>query len=324
MNKIEIIICTERGYLEPMSKLLIYTLREFGGNLRDTPIYSYQPRKKHKISKETIAFFEKYQVEYIDINLNNKYHYYPLANKPLSCAHREMNTNGDILIFLDSDIFFLNEPTEFDDFNHSDVILRPVHKKYIGTENTGDKNADYWNELYNLLNVNIRRKIKTTVDNKDILEYYNSGHVATMAKNNLFNYWKENFMKVMEAGIKPTKQLFFVEQSVFAATVSQMELVVKQFSKNYNCPLHLQDQVKNGEYYITDFDKLISIHYHDIFKNRKGVNPIKEQLSKSENGRKVNILLSDFNIIQKENLSQIAIRNLKNKIGDIQQKLKLQ
>jgi len=86
-----------------MSKLLIYTLREFGGKLRDLPIFSYQPRKKYKISKETIAFFEKNQVEYIDLDLNKKYDYYPLANKPLSCAHREMNTNRDILIFLDSD-----------------------------------------------------------------------------------------------------------------------------------------------------------------------------------------------------------------------------
>lgn len=126
----------------------------------------------------------------------------------------------------------------------------------------------------------------------------------------------------MEEGIKPHRQLFFVEQSLLSATVSQMELEVKHFSKNYNCPLHFQDQVKNRDYFITDFDKLISIHYHDIFKNRNGVNPIRELLARAENGRKINELLSDFNIIQRETFSQIAIRNLKSKISDIQRWLK--
>jgi len=133
---------------------------------------------------------------------------------------------------------------------------------------------------------------------------------------------ERKFHKVMEEGIKPHRQLFFVEQSLLSATVSQMELEVKHFSKNYNCPLHFQDQVKNRDYFITDFDKLISIHYHDIFKNRNGVNPIRELLARAENGRKINELLSDFNIIQRETFSQIAIRNLKSKISDIQRWLK--
>lgn len=46
-NKIEIVICTEgNDYLEPMSKLLVASLREFGGEFKDIPIFSYQPRKQ--------------------------------------------------------------------------------------------------------------------------------------------------------------------------------------------------------------------------------------------------------------------------------------
>jgi hypothetical protein len=296
MNKIEIIICTEKGYLESMSKLLISSLREFGGRFQDVPIYSYQPRKKFKISSDTISFFKKNNVENVDIELNHKFQQYPLANKPLACAHREMHTDADILVFLDTDMFFFNEPTEFIEFENADVILRPVDVKNIGTQNSKDENAFYWNKLYNLLNVKSHRNIKTTVTNEDIYEYYNSGCIVTLTKNNLFNTWRENFLKIMDAEIRPDLGLFFVEQSALSATISQMELVVKHFSKEYNYPIHLEHIMKNKEYVVRNFDSLVCIHYHKIFQNEKKVNPIEKQL-KTEKGEKINRLINDFNIL---------------------------
>ncbi len=328
MNKIEIVICTEKGYLESMSKLLIASLREFGGRFRDVPIFSYQPRKKFKISSDTISFFEKNNVEYIDIELNQKFPKYPLANKPLACAHREMHTDADTLVFLDTDVFFLNEPSEFIKFESADVILRPVDGKNIGTQNSGDKNAIYWNNLYKLLNVKSHKNIRTTVTNEDIWEYYNSGHIVTLTKNNLFNTWRKNFEKVMDAGIRPDHGLFFVEQSVLSATVSQMELGVKHFSKEYNYPLHRDNKIRNKKYVVSNFDSLVSIHYHKMFqnKNRVGrvrklnlvrylmnrfkalqssspvlehyhrVNPIEQHLE-TEKGKKISRFINDFDIL---------------------------
>jgi hypothetical protein len=300
MNKVEILICTEQGYLESMSKLLVSSLRQLGGTFKDVPIFSYQPRKQFKISAETIAFFEKNNVEYVDIELNKHFCHYPLANKPLACAHREMNTNADVLIFLDSDVFFLNEPNEFLNFEDADTILRPVDNKNIGARNSEDKNALYWNKLYALLDVKVRRYVTTTVGNEDIWKYYNSGHIATLTKSNLFNTWSENFLKVMDAGIKPDTGLFFVEQSVFSATVSQMELKVKQFSKEYNYPLPAVHKIANNKYVVSSFDSLVSIHYHGVFKNRNGVNPIEQRLLKTEKGKIINKLLNDFNILERE------------------------
>lgn len=296
MQKVEIVICTENGYLESMSKFLVASLREFGGRFKDVPIYSYQPRKQFKISPDMISFFENNNVEYVDIELNSKYHQYPLANKPLACAHREMHTNADVLIFLDTDMFFLNEPTEFTEFDNADVILRPVDVKNIGVQNSRDENAIYWNNLYKLLKVKSYRNIKTTVTNHDIYEYYNSGCIATLTRSNLFSTWKDNFLKVMDAGIKPDSGLFFVEQSVLSATVSQMGITVKHFSKEYNYPIHLEHKIKNEEYAVSDFDSLVCVHYHKIFQNIDRVNPIEKRFS-TEKGKKINTFINDFNIV---------------------------
>jgi len=298
MAKIEIIICTEKGYLESMSKLLISSLREFGGNLKDVPIISYQPRKMFKISNETITFFKKNNVEHVDIELNTNYCYYPFANKPLACAHREMNTNADILIFLDSDVFFLNEPSEFLDLGNEDVILRPVDTKNIGAKNSEDQNAIYWNNLYELLGVKGPKNTITTGANENIWEYYNTGHIVTLKKNSLFKTWSENFLKVMDAGIRPDLGLYFVEQSVFSATVSQMELKVKHFSREYNYPIHLEHSFTNQKYLANCLKDLVSIHYHKIFTNKTAAKCLRKQFLKTGKGRKLNKLISDFNILQ--------------------------
>ena len=296
-NKIEIVICTEcAGYLESMSKLLISSLREFGGGFRDVPIFSYQPRKKFKVSPETIAFFEKNNVEYVDIELNKDFCDYTFANKLLAAAHRERNTNADILIFLDSDVLFLNQPKEFADFGNADVILRPVDMKNIGAENSEDKNAAYWDSLYNLLGVKNTRYVFTTVTNLKIREYYQGGHQVALTKNHLFNTANENFIKVMDAGIIPDSGVTFVEQSVFSATVSQMELNVKLLGKEYNYPLHMTSQIKNSDYMVRDFDSLVSIHYHDVFK-KKNINiahSVMKKISKTARGRRVNELIKRY------------------------------
>ena len=245
----------------------------------------------------SIAFFEENNVEYVDLELNKDFCHYPLANKILACAHREKNTNAEILIFLDSDVFFFNEPKAFADFGDADVILRPVDIKNIGAENAEDENAVYWNRVYELLGIKTRRKVSTTVTNISIWEYYQGGHVATLNKNNFCRIWQENFIKVMTAAIVPAQGIDFVEQSVLSATVSQRELNVKNFPKEYNYPLHMDNEIKNGDYIVYNFKDLVSLHYHDLFR-KEGATHIIEKFKQTEKGRRLNDLINQFNLIQ--------------------------
>lgn len=297
----EIIICTEKGNLEAMSRLLVWSVRNFGGKFRDLPIFSYQPRKHHKISRKIVRFFEKYEVEIIDDVLNKEFADYPLANKPLASAHRETHTKAENLIFLDSDIFFLKEPTELVQFDGNDLIIRPVDSKNIGTENPNDENADYWNKLYELLDVKAERKVRSTGDNKEILEYYNSGHVVVKSQLNLFNKWKENFLKVMRTGLKPNHGLFFLEQSTLSATISQMELNVKMLEDTLNHQIFSFINPSYSDDLVENFINLSSLHYHREFRNNNGRNPIEELLNTTANGRIINKKIFEFGVLRKSN-----------------------
>jgi hypothetical protein len=287
-GNLEIIICTEGGRLEPMSKLLIYTIRNFCGAYKDTPIFSYQPRKEYPVSEETKRFFERNSVNFVDIPLNTEYPDYPLANKPNVCAYHEKNTTADHLLFIDSDTFFIKEPDLINDIGGAEVALRPVDSENIATDlNFSKGEKEYWRALYDLLNVGRQTSIKTSVTRKEVLEYYNSGFILSKAKTGLFQDWLSNFNTTMQQGLKPKKGLFFVEQSVFSATVAQKALNVKILGNEYNFPVKTY-AIKWRGFYPFSLRNVKHVHYHKLFQKAKRKNPIEKKLNTMENGPEIN------------------------------------
>jgi hypothetical protein len=76
---IAFIICTEPGRLENQSVLLAQSIREFGGKLKDTPIYSYHPRSGNGLTEQTLAKFSALQVQHQQIELNTEFADYYLT-----------------------------------------------------------------------------------------------------------------------------------------------------------------------------------------------------------------------------------------------------
>lgn len=246
-NKATIVICTEKGDLEIKSRLLVRSIRKYGGDLKHIPIISYQPRIGKGISFKTKKFFDEHQVTINDLELNKEYADYPLANKPLVCSHAAKTLDSDTIVFLDSDVLVVNSPMAFLLEDKIDVLLRPVDVKNIGTEDENDPNIEYWNKLYEICKVKDHRRVSTFIGEKSILAYWNSGHIVNRKSSGLFQMWEENFRKVMSEGLQPMDGIFFVEQSTFAATVCAMDLKVATFSNDYNYPIHLQHSISNPE-----------------------------------------------------------------------------
>lgn len=302
--KIEIIICTENGYLEAQSKLLVYSIRKFGGILKNVEIFSYKPRKGKALDQSTITFFEKNNVNYIDLELNEKYANYPFANKPLVCSHRENASSADVLIFLDSDTFFLRSPEFIQDINSEELHMRPVDYKYIGSDKSfSGVNGQYWKKLYSELGVSEYKTVHTTVDNREILEYFNAGMIVSSISNSLFQNWKYNFEKIMSLNLKPRHGIYFVEQSVLSATISAMNLNVKTLPKEYNYPLGSFHRSKNSSYSVDRFTDLGHVHYHKLFINPKGINPYFKEFKKFNAGRIIHEKLDEFGVLKTQNVN---------------------
>lgn len=289
----EIIICTERGPLEHQSKLLVASLRKFGGCFKDLPIKSFQLRKGYRIKRSTRKFFEKHGVEHQELIVNTEFSHYPLANKPLVCAHCEKHSNADYLIFLDSDTMFINEPEEFELHPSKELGVRTVGHKNIGSS---DENDPYWKELYRLIGVKNPRRVASLIDRQEILEYYNTGHIISMRSTGLFSQWKENFKKVMATHLRPEIE-FYLEQSIFGATVSQLELPVQMLSVPYNYPAYFLEKgqaVSVHPAYLPYLDDIVSLHYHKIFEGKLRETILKNWFQPSAKGQQLQAMVEDF------------------------------
>lgn len=262
---IAVIICTEGGQLECKSRLLVKSLRRYGGALKDVDIYSIQPRFGVPIDAKTESIFKENRVSHERIDLNRKYPDYGLANKVVACAHYEKELDYEYLFFLDSDQIVFNAMDQLLDLNEADLAIRVVALKVVGSDGK-DENAAYWQHLYRLCGAEApTHRITTAVDRECIFPYYNSGLVFSHRSSSLFTKWAKNFEKVMEAGLEPEHGQFFVEQSTLSATISAMNLQVEELEMPFNYPaLRHQDLTKLGLQ--LDLEKIITWHYHRLLK----------------------------------------------------------
>lgn len=261
---IAFIICTEPGRLEGQSLLLAESIRKFCGKFKDTPIYSFHPRSGEPISVETQKAFAQLQVIHQQIPINQEFHDYYLANKPLTCAYAEKNIDAEILVFLDSDKCLFAEPEEFLLPEGCNVRMRPEYGQGIGSTGPQDPQEWYWKKLYELLSVKQEVYVNTPIANKKIRAYWNSGLVAVRRSAGIFTAWKENFEKVMRLDINPPQGIYFVEQSVLSVTLCALKENVSHFSDKYSYPLPLHNRLSK-QFRLKAWDELVSIHYFNLF-----------------------------------------------------------
>lgn len=264
------VMCTEAGSLEKESLLMVESFRKYAGALKDAPIYSYQVRAGREIAPSTLQALRSYNVIHQKVILNDRYPNYPLANKPLLCAHVEQEIEAEIIVFLDSDLVFFSEPKEFLLPADYDIGLRPEHQKMIGSEGDSDSNNAFWDELYAIAGVKADDLyVTTTVDRKKIRAFFNSGVVAVRRSAGIFTAWKHNFEKLISTRDVSSinKENFYLEQSMFSATVNAMTRKIWTFSPGYNYPIHFHNRLIPSEQRHS-FDDIICIHDH-LFRERE-------------------------------------------------------
>lgn len=265
---IAFIMCTEGGQLEKESLLMVESFRKFAGSFKTAPIYSFHVRDQNDVSPQAVATLESFGVKHQKIVLNTKYPDYPLANKPLLCSYAEQNIDAEILVFLDSDLVFFSEPKEFLLPPEYDVGIRPEHHKMIGSEGASDPNDEYWQHLYKLAGVkDTDIFVTTTVDQKQIKAFWNSGVVAVRREAGIFTAWMLTLENLLEEGTSINQQNFYFEQSALSATICAVTKKIWCFSPGYNYPIHSHNQMVDSER-LSSFDEIVCIHDH-LFRQRK-------------------------------------------------------
>lgn len=272
MEKLGIIIVIESGDLEQKSKLLINSIRAFGGAAKDSKIWAVKPRKGKALGDETLRFLRDKKVEFIDINLNKQWYLYGLANKIYASAYIEEHFGDqyETLLFLDSDTIVINSI----DINILEgkyaVAVKPIDGQYLALRK-GDKVRGFWKNIYESCEFPVENiwTVKTTVDQTEILAYFNSGVIFTASKNRLFSEWLinfERFIKQINAYHLPPMEYYFLEQALLSGTILKRfpKDQVKILNSDHNYCLNFKDKLEEigkGNYH-----NIKIIHYHYLFQ----------------------------------------------------------
>ena len=277
MTPIAFVACVESGALEQKARLLVRSLRRFGGAHRDAPIHTFAPRAGLGISSATRELFADYGVAHHDEILNADFAGYGVGNKIFAAARAEEIATEEVLVFVDTDTVIVGEPRELELHGDVDVAVRPVefhrwreasddrHHRRVSSAGDGDRGDDYWLRMYELLGIEARPFLETSCDRVRIRAYANSGLVAVRRDAGIFAQWKRDFLALAAAGHLPAGgDMHYMDQLSLAATLARAWKRACVLDGRYNYPLVgrplLAEPLCRAR-----LDELVHLHYNRYF-----------------------------------------------------------
>lgn len=246
INNVTFAITADKGEL---SKEAFWLVKSIRFNHPSANIVTLIPSKSIESidDKYLSLFYEKTTV----IEEKTSFTNYPILNKLKALKYASERYSSNYYVLLDTDTIVVNPLYITEGY---DLYVKPVH--YGGVFWGSKLSHPIWKSIYNSYEKRFpTEKIKSTIDNKTILPYYNAGVVITNSES-MINKWfcitKKLYENADNIGI-PDNSKFFCDQ--VALPVASADMDVKLLSEIYNFPLLSRP-------YCPDNVKVI--HYHNI------------------------------------------------------------
>ncbi|MHA1690260.1 MAG: hypothetical protein ACTSU7_01355 [Candidatus Heimdallarchaeaceae archaeon] len=250
MNKIVFVTITSADGEDIQAPLLAASIRKYGGNLSEQPIWVLVPTQDKDIVYKLANIFESLDVTIIPFSSDSNELTFPFTAFVCAAAKAEMLAKNkiDLLVFFDNNSFILREPSEFILEDGKTLGYRPVHYTLIGSEYTKPLDS-FWEILYSKLDVTEDNifPMKTHVDGKSLRPYINSGFMVIRPEKRLYQAWWNTYKEIYKESEfqkyyeRDSLYTIFIHQAVLSSIIlskfDREELYELPFSYNY--PLHL-------------------------------------------------------------------------------------
>jgi hypothetical protein len=249
-NLIFTCLATTSSYLTFQVPLFAASLRTYGGDLSECPLWVFIPHDGDSVPNEVMERLKALQVTIFSLDCASHEREFPFATHVRAAASAESKAReyGALLAWMGIDTLILNPPTAFLLEKHISVGYRPVHHTLIGSllENPPDP---FWSLIYEKLRVpqDAVFPMHPHVDHNIIRPYVNAGHLVVRPERRIFQTWWESFKLVYDdPSFEPLYEQnilyeIFIHQAVITGVIlSQLrkeELLELPFTYNY--PLHL-------------------------------------------------------------------------------------
>lgn len=140
-----IVICIESGPLETQSLWFIESLRKWGGRFSQCPIIAVTPRRGLPLERSTMKTFEKLNVTWLNFPGSPEWSFYGPYNKPMALAAAEEVADTEFIVWMDSDILVVAEPSDFELEDGVDYLAHPSSCIYdVGSTGEGHAHDPFW------------------------------------------------------------------------------------------------------------------------------------------------------------------------------------
>ncbi len=230
---------------EHLARIVIESLRTFGGLLRDSEVWAFVLDPEHALH----ALRGIDGVRRIPLAVEEGLPPYPFAAKVYACARAEAMAGPDVrsLAWLSLDCLVVNPPLLFDLGAACDVAFRPVHHRNIGSR-ADEPPDDFWQGVYEALGVaDMPYTVESFVDGQTLRPYFNTHCFAFNPATGLGRAWWAHFKAIImdeafQAGpCRDEMHRIFLHQAILSTLVPKMLdwQRVRLLPPEYNYPLNL-------------------------------------------------------------------------------------
>jgi len=251
------------------AKLLIESIRSFGGGFESCPIWLFDFRPSSAVD----GFPPELGVRLIPAMVPATVKGYEFAEKVFACAEAERLAESRVrsLVWLSPDNLMVGPPVLYNLGEDCSAALRPVHVKNIGLP--VDEPADgYWARIIEATGASDSDyTVESFVDGRRIGAYFNSHSYCVNPSVGLFRRWYECFENlVLDNGFQSSfcsdeLHRIFLHQAVLSAlTIAVIDSDrIRILPPTYSYPYNLQGTIPSDRR-ITTMTELVSIVYEDL------------------------------------------------------------
>lgn len=257
--RLAFVLGIESGGLEYQARLLIRTLRHFGGSLASAPIIAVKTRPGPPLMHETTADLRELGVDLVLDVRRAGTSWYPYMTKAWAVETAARLSDARVLAWLDSDVLVCREPRLLAATEPGSLRICATDRN-VGSTGPSDPNEAYWARLADVYGVSLDDLPWTTalLDGAKTRARLHSGVYAFDRVSGLASAFVEGCDRMLRCGVGYAPGLPFPGDDValaFAAVLTGVRIEELPLAYNHEFTLATR-------FPIPERDESVVLHYH--------------------------------------------------------------
>jgi hypothetical protein len=248
-NQTVFFTCVKTSRERSCARLLIDSIRTFGGPLSSAPILIFEA-SPHEVPCDELVIEG---VRTVMLNTPDSSRSYFFSNKVWACAQAEKLTAQSTrsLVWLAPEVLIVQPPVGFDLAANFDAALRPVHIRNVGSL-SGSLLDVFWRGVYDALGIeDVPFDVVSFVDEQRLRAYFNTAALCINPAHGIFRRWYEIFEKLVNdqafqsAACQDDLHRIFLHQAILCPLIVTMleSEKIRMLPPVYGYPYNLQPSI---------------------------------------------------------------------------------